>query len=118
MRSQHMQQLRAIEDLPCVTLPEDYQSSPGPLLARMYQEDGPIFRARTTWGGDLVYLVGPEANRFVLATNRLKFSHREGWGRFFGVIEVYGGGLLTMDGAEHDQHRRMMTPAFAIGYMD
>src|SRR4029079_18286387 len=47
-----------------------------------------------------------------------KFSHRQGWGQFFGVIEVYGDGLLTMDGAEHDQHRRMMNPAFAISYMD
>jgi cytochrome P450 len=104
--------------MPCVTLPEDYQSNPGSFLARMYLEHGPIFRTRTNWGGDLVYLVGPEANRFVLATNRLKFSHREGWGNFFGVIETYGDGLLTMDGAEHDQHRRMMNPAFAIGYMD
>jgi cytochrome P450 len=113
-----MQQLNTLEDIPCVTLPEDYQSNPGAFLARMYQEHGPIFRARTNWGGDLVYLVGPEANRFVLATNRLKFSHREGWGQFFGVIETYGDGLLTMDGPEHDQHRRMMNPAFTISYMD
>ncbi|HEU5099602.1 MAG TPA: cytochrome P450 [Roseiflexaceae bacterium] len=113
-----IQQLRTIDDLPCVTLPEDYQGNPGPFLARMYQQHGPIFRSRTNWGGDLVYMVGPEANRFVLASNRLKFSHREGWGHFFGVIETYGDGLLTMDGPEHDQHRRMMNPAFAISYMD
>ena len=113
-----MQQLHTLEDMPCVTLPEDYQSNPGPFLARMYERHGPIFRTQMLWGGDLVYLVGPEANRFVLATNRLKFSHREGWGHFFGVIETYGDGLLTMDGAQHDQHRRMMNPAFAISYMD
>ncbi len=113
-----MQQLSALEDIPCVTLPEDYPSNPGPFLARMYQEHGPIFRTRTDWWQDVVYLVGPEANRFVLASNRLKFSHREGWGQFFGVIETYGDGLLTMDGPEHDQHRRMMNPAFTISYMD
>src|SRR5262245_26278653 len=113
-----MQQLRTIEEMPSVTLPDDYQSNPGPFLARMYQEHGPIFRTRTDWGGDVVYLVGPEANRFVLASSRLKFSHREGWGHFFGVIETYGDGLLTMDGPKHDQHRRMMNPAFAISYMD
>jgi len=113
-----MQQLSTLEDIPCVTLPEDYQSNPGPFLARMYQEHGPIFRARTDWWQDIVYLVGPEANRFVLASNRLKFSHRQGWGQFFGVIETYGDGLLTMDGPEHDQHRRMMNPAFTISYMD
>ena len=113
-----MHQLSTIEDIPCVTLPEDYQSNPGPFLARMYQEHGPIFRTRTDWWQDVVYLVGPEANRFVLASNRLKFSHRQGWGQFFGVIETYGDGLLTMDGPEHDQHRRMMNPAFTISYMD
>jgi cytochrome P450 len=113
-----MHQLSTLEDIPCVTLPEDYQSNPGPFLARMYQKHGPIFRTRTDWWQDVVYLVGPEANRFVLASNRLKFSHREGWGQFFGVIETYGDGLLTMDGPEHDQHRRMMNPAFTIGYMD
>jgi retinoid hydroxylase len=113
-----MQQISTLEDIPCVTLPEDYQSNPGPFLARMYQKHGPIFRTRTDWWQDVVYLVGPEANRFVLASNRLKFSHREGWGQFFGVIETYGDGLLTMDGPEHDQHRRMMNPAFTISYMD
>jgi cytochrome P450 len=34
------------------------------------------------------------------------------------VIDLFGDGLLTMDGTQHDQHRRMMNPAFAIGYMD
>lgn len=113
-----MQQISTLEDIPYVTLPPDYQSNPGRFLARMYQEHGPIFRTRTDWWQDVVYLVGPEANRFVLASNRLKFSHRAGWGQFFGVIETYGDGLLTMDGPEHDQHRRMMNPAFTISYMD
>jgi retinoid hydroxylase len=113
-----MQQISTLEDIPYVTLPGDYQSNPGPFLARMYQQHGPIFRTRTDWWNDVVYLVGPEANRFVLASNRLKFSHRQGWGQFFGVIETYGDGLLTMDGPEHDQHRRMMNPAFTISYMD
>jgi cytochrome P450 len=113
-----MQQISTLEDIPYVTLPDDYPSNPGPFLARMYQQHGPIFRTRTDWWQDVVYLVGPEANRFVLASNRLKFSHRMGWGQFFGVIETYGDGLLTMDGPEHDQHRRMMNPAFTISYMD
>src|SRR3954466_14533673 len=113
-----MQQISTLEDIPYVTLPEDYPSNPGRFLARMYQQHGPIFRTRTDWWQDVVYLVGPEANRFVLASNRLKFSHRQGWGQFFGVIETYGDGLLTMDGPEHDQHRRMMNPAFTISYMD
>jgi cytochrome P450 len=83
----------------------------------MYERHGPVFRT-TYLGNDLVYLVGPEANRFVLLTDRQRFSYREGWGQLFGVLDVYGDGLLTMDGAEHSCHRRIMSPAFAMGYMD
>jgi cytochrome P450 len=113
-----MLQLRTVDDLPFVTLPDDYRADAGPFLARMYERHGPIFRAATMWGDNVVYLVGPEANRFVLSSNRLKFSHHLGWGRMLGVIDMFGDGLLTMDGAQHDQHRRMMNPAFTIGYMD
>jgi cytochrome P450 len=112
-----MPRLKTIDDLPYVTLPDDYRADAGPFLARMYQRHGPIFRAATMWGDNIVYLVGPEANRFVLSSNRLKFSHHLGWGRMLGVIDMFGDGLLTMDGAQHDQHRRMMNPAFTIGYM-
>ena len=33
-----MQQISTLEDIPYVTLPEDYQSNPGRFLARMYQQ--------------------------------------------------------------------------------
>ncbi len=112
-----MRLLRAFEDIPVIRLPSNYLTHLGPFLASMYEQYGPIFR--TTYLGDhLVYLVGPEANHFVLLSNRQKFSYHEGWGRLFGVVDVYGNGLLTMDGAEHSRHRRMMNPAFAISYMD
>ena len=35
-----MQQISTLEDIPYVTLPEDYPSNPGPFLARMYQQHG------------------------------------------------------------------------------
>src|SRR5262249_24568909 len=113
-----MLQLRTVESLPYVALPDDFRTNLGPFLASMYEQHGPIFRSTTMFGGDVVYLIGPEANRFVLSSNRLKFSDHEGWGRTLGVIDMFGDGLLTMDGAEHDQHRRMMNPAFTISYMD
>lgn len=112
MRSRH-----AFEDIPFITLPNNYLTNLGPFLASMYEQYGPIFRT-TYLGHNLVYLVGPEANCFVLLNNRLKFSYHEGWGRLFGVVDVYGNGLLTMDGAEHDQHRRMMNSAFTVSYVN
>lgn len=107
---------RPFEDIPYVTLPVNYLTNLGPFLASMYEQYGPIFRT-TYLGNNLVYMVGPEANRFVLKTNRSKLSCHEGWGKLYGVLDVYGNGLLTMDGAEHDYHRRIMNPALAVGSM-
>lgn len=111
-----MRPLHAFVAIPQITLPGDSLTNLGPFLVRMYEQHGPIFRT-TYFGHDLVYLVGPEANRFVLLSNRAKFSHREGWGKLFGVMDVYGNGLLTMDGEEHRQHRHLLNPAFAASYM-
>jgi len=112
--------IRPFQAIPQVELPEDYMMRTGPFLVEMYQRHGPIFRAKSLYNDelDMVFLVGPEANRFVLQSDRLKFSHKEGWGHFFSVIEIFGDGLLTMDGATHDEHRRMMNPAFTFNYMD
>jgi cytochrome P450 len=107
---------RLFENIPYIALPGNYLTNLGPFLAGMYERYGPVFRT-TYLGRDLVFLVGPEANRFVLLSNRSKFSYHAGWGRLFGVVDVYGDGLLTLDGAEHGQHRHMMNPAFAISYM-
>jgi cytochrome P450 len=112
-----MKAATAYKDIPYIKLPSNYLSNPGPFLASAYEQYGPIFRT-TYLGSDVVFLVGPEANRFVLLSDRLKFSHHEGWGRLYGVVDVYGNGLLTMDGEEHSRHRRIMNPAFAISYMD
>ena len=109
--------VKPFEQIPVVELPEDYQMRTGPFLAEMYRQHGPIFRA-SNFGAEVVYLVGPEANRFVLLSDRLKFSHHIGWGEMFSVSYIFGDGLLSMDGPEHDAHRHLMNPAFTIAYMD
>ena len=86
-----------------------------PAMARAASEVGPIFRRRLRDGTDLVYLVGPEANRLVLYTHRDHFSHQEGWTPVLGPY--FGTGLLNMDGAEWAEQRRMMNPAFSAAFM-
>lgn len=104
--------------LPVVTLPDDFPYRVGPALAAAYAEHGPVFRATTWQGREFVFLVGPEANRVALLTRRSAFSHYIGWARIFGIEAMFGNGVLTMDGPEHDEHRQMMNPAFAVAYMD
>jgi cytochrome P450 len=104
---------RPFQDIPQITIPDDYHVRLGQFLATMYEQHGPIFRSQ-----QVVYMVGPEANKFVLLTDREKFSHHIGWGQAIGIVDMFGDGLLTMDGPEHDAHRKLMNPAFAISYMD
>ncbi len=104
-------------EIPYVVIPEEFALASGPFLAQMYAEIGPIFRTHV-FKREVIYLIGPEANRFVLVTHRHCFSHHQGWGDLRGATRLLGDGLVTMDGAEHDWHRKMMHPAFTLAYME
>lgn len=110
------QTVQPYEAIPYVDFPEGYSSQLASLLGNAYLQHGPIFRANY-FGREMLFLVGPEANRFVLVNNRQKFSNYIGWGTVFSVVDLLGRGLLSMDGEEHAKHRKMMNPAFTVNYM-
>lgn len=110
-------------EMPTISLPFDYSTSGRlpQLLAQLAQEHGPVFK----WaipedsplaGQERVFLVGPEANRFVMHTHREAFSHDRGWTPVLG--EMFGRGLLNMDDPDHARHRKMWNPAFTSAYME
>jgi cytochrome P450 len=88
-------------------------------MARLAGELGPVFRYVNPFGPNaqqgLIFLVGPEANRFVLHTEREAFSHDLGWTPIIG--DVMGHGLLNSDGHEWERSRKMWNPAFTQAYM-
>jgi cytochrome P450 len=89
------------------------------LQAHMALEHGPIYKWSIDAGmdaGEYVFMVGPEANRFVLHTGREHFSHDLGWTPIIG--DSLGKGLLNMDDPEHASHRKMWNPAFTSAYME
>lgn len=113
---------RAMQQLPLVEIPPELWDEGGALsdrIARLSLEHGPIFRYVPRQGShagvDVVYMVGPEANRFVMASGREHFSHALGWTPVIG--ETLGMGLLNMDPPEHTRHRAMMNPAFTSAFM-
>jgi cytochrome P450 len=112
---------RSIAELPAVPFTDaDIFSGALPLIfARAAMKHGPILRHVVAHGPEagegFVFMVGPEANRFVLHTHRDLFSHEKGWTPIIG--ESLGKGLLTMDDPEHARHRRMWNPAFTAAYM-
>jgi retinoid hydroxylase len=108
-------EVKPFEALPLVEIPETFESDLPQWTARMAAELGPIFRVRYSSEHAPVYMVGPEANRFVLHTGREHFSHEQGWTPIIGTI--LGRGILNMDGGEHNRDRKTMNPAFTIAYM-
>ena len=79
------------------------------LLLEAHSRYGPVFTLRTFHLAG-VWMLGPEANRFMLVTDRDKFVWRDGM--MGDLIPLIGDGLLTTDGEYHDEARRIMMPAF------
>lgn len=113
---------KTITNLPKVVItPQDQKRGRLPIvLAEAALKYGPIFRyvpLHYNYKGDgYVYMVGPEANRFVLHSHRHHFSNDEGWTPIIG--KSLGQGLLNMDDPEHAVHRKMCNPAFSRAYME
>ncbi len=89
-------------------------------LAQSAQEHGPLFRYLMNFGPDaqreIVFLVGPEANKFVFQTERETFSHERGWTPMIG--DMMGKGLLNMDNPAWGRSRKMWNPAFTQAYIE
>ncbi len=89
-------------------------------LAREAEEFGPLLRWQIMRDGgvarEMIFLVGPDANRFVFHTQREAFSHDRGWTPIIG--DLMGQGLLNQDGATWARSRKLWNPAFTTAYME
>lgn len=76
---------------------------------RLWRDYGAISRGYVMFE-TCVNLLGPDANRFVLADRVGNFSAYEGWTPILG--DLFPGGLMLRDGEDHRAHRRIMQSAF------
>lgn len=112
---------KTIADLPVARYDFDAIVADGTfpsMLAHFAAEHGPVFKRSAPEemdGSEIVYMVGPEANRFVMHTRRQHFSHEQGWTPLIG--EDFGRGLLNMDDPEHAVQRKLWNPAFSQAYI-
>ena len=79
------------------------------LLLDLYERHGPVFSIRVLHANN-VFVLGPEANHFVLVSGARHFGWRDGG--FGDLIPLLGDGLLTIDGDFHRSSRKTMLPAF------
>ncbi len=85
-------------------------NSPKRLLDDMAAEFGMVFRSQS-FGIHGVMLLGPDANRFVLTDNPQYFSNFQGW--YPAIGEIFRGGLMLRDFADHKAHRTLMRSVFS-----
>lgn len=92
---------KSLAEMPVTTYSYDDAVSQGilpTLLAQSAVECGPVFKRivpeETHDAREFVFMVGPEANRFVLHTHRQYFSHERGWTPLIGPD--FGNGLLNV----------------------
>ncbi len=83
-------------------------------LLDLYDEFGPVFTVRF-FGLRMVWMVGPEANAYILLKHHKNFLWRDG--QMGDLIPFLGNGLLTTDGETHDRARRLIQPLFRKEYL-
>ena len=86
-----------------------FAEEPLEMLLESYERFGPIFTLRL-FHSNVVFMLGPAANHYILVSHASNFHWREG--SFRDLIGLMGDGLLTIDGDFHRRSRRIMLPAF------
>jgi cytochrome P450 len=78
------------------------------MVTRCHQQYGRAFTF-PWFGFPLVWLIGPDANRFLLSEQPGNLLWRPA---LSSLIPFLGDGLIVTDGAQHDRLRRLVLPAF------
>jgi cytochrome P450 len=86
-----------------------FARDPLPLLLECYERWGRVFTIRVLHG-NVVFMLGAEANHYMTVTHASNFTWRES--HFRDMIGLLGDGLLTIDGEFHRRSRQVMLPAF------
>ena len=80
----------------------------------MIEKYGKVHRSNVFFR-DVVTLIGPEANEFVLMDKGKNFSSEKGWASY--LSRLFPRGLMLLDFDEHRAHRHVMGAAFKTGPM-
>lgn len=89
-----------------------YAQLPGYYFTAAYQALGPIFRSVTPGGEEQIVLAGPEANLFMQQEGR-EWTHAREVRREQNDELGVGETLVSLDGAEHYDHRRLQKRGYS-----
>src|SRR3954471_7388799 len=94
---------------PSLRRTQGFANHPLPLVLAAYERYGPVFTQRI-FHGNVVFMLGPEANHYITVSHADNFTWRDG--HMGDLMPLLGDGLLTIDGDFHRRSRRIMLPAF------
>lgn len=97
------------KSLPLVGRVFELRSDPIGLCRNLYDRLGPAFVMKVLHM-DVVTLLGPDANQFVLQDKDQCLSSKSGWDFYIGAF--FKRGLMLRDFDDHRAHRRLMQQAF------
>ena len=82
------------------------------LFADLAQEYGPVFQIRPPFAKPMIFLAGPETNRWAHRNGRMYLKARD---YFEDFEKLYGasGVLPSLDGADHFRLRKALQPAYS-----
>ena len=86
-----------------------FTRDPLTLLLDAYERHGPVFTLRI-FHHNVVFMLGPAANHYMLVSHARNFSWRDG--HMGDLMPFLGDGLLTIDGEFHRRSRMAMLPMF------
>ncbi len=86
----------------------DMIQNPFEFIQSRFDAHGEIFRSSVAY--PCVWMIGPDANRFIMVTDRDKFSYEEGYGKI-AFSRLFEQNILVMDGEEHKKTRAILEPA-------
>ena len=87
------------------------------LLADLAKKHGPVFELRPPFAKPMIFLAGPQTNRWAHRHGRMHLRTKD----YFADFEkVYGasGVLPSLDGADHFRLRKAMSPAYSRGRLE
>jgi cytochrome P450 len=97
------------ETRPSLRRTKHFARDPLGMLLESYERFGPVFTLRI-FHANTVFMLGPEANHYVLVSHAENFAYRES--QYRDLLALLGDGLLTIDGEFHRRSRQIMLPAF------
>ncbi len=95
--------------LPVVGYLFEFMKDTRALVEKLEQRHGSILQTYVL-GTNVVIMLGPEANQFVLQDRESNFSSHGGWDPYIG--KVFPGAIMSMDDPAHRFQRRIMQQAF------